>query len=267
MRNSSLMNVLDCYLENISTELDMCDLPCKFSAKYKRKRKQLINEYIKAYEFNSDSAQDSENYVNRHRLKIPFAVAFAIIVLCGAGITAEYVFRFEYPSIAEASDELGVSLIDYQNFEWKEAYLSESGNVRILQSGIIPVPKLQDGGKTVSSNNTATEMGIQVQSITAILYSPLATDGERKDAFEMLLSPNIPVIETFYCNSLDRELKFYCGSYETEVSTAYTAVAVLEEDNQIFMISLKNIGGISESGLSEKIKEICEEMRWTNYSN
>jgi len=267
MENNDLTILFDSYLVDISDEFKVYDLPCSFSARYKKKKKQIIQMFKNDSQNNLDYKSGINNIAKHHRVKLSIAVILAALLLCGAGIVSRYVFNDEYSSVSEAAKELGVSLIEYHNLKWQEAYLSESGNVKIIQAGVIPANELSDNKIIIESNKLNEFEDIEVQSITAILFEPAATKNERKEAYEMLLSPNIPVVETFYCDALNRELKFFCGSYETETATAHAAVAVLEEENQIYLISLKNIDGVSESILLEKIKEICEEMRWTNYSN
>ncbi len=263
MENNALVNLFDGYLADINDEFKEYDLPCRFSARYKKRKKQIIKMFKDEKQNGFTYEPEISKISKRHRFKISLAVILAALLLCGAGIASQYVFRAEYGSVSEASEDLGVSLIEYNDLKWQEAYLSESGNVKILQAGVVSANELPDNGAIVKPDEVNTIENVEVQSITAILFETAATENERKEAFEMLLSPKVPVKETFYCDSLSADLKFYCGQYENEIATAYTAVAVLEQEDRTFLISLKNIDDISEDDLSKKIKEVCEEMRWT----
>ena len=190
-------------------------------------------------------------------------IAAACLTVSASAVVIDFVYKGNYSSMTIASEQLERKLITVPGLRWNTAYLTEYGNVGILQAGGLPDDWNGEGRIEI---NTRKDKPISLMHITALIYNEDTTDVERENAKNLFSAVSkASLIETFHCNALDRDIEFHYKKIVAENNTSVSACGVLNEDNCTFIISLLITDEVTESELLDTLKEICETATWTDY--
>ena len=198
-------------------------------------------------------------------ITIASIIAAACLTVSAAAMVVDFVYKGNYSSITTASEQLERKLITVPGLRWNTAYLTEYGNVGILQAGGLPDDWNGEGSSEITIYDKP-EKPISLMHITALIYNEDTTDAERENAKNLFSAvSDESLIETFHCNALDRDIEFHYRKAVAEDNTSVSACGVLNEDNCTFIIALQITDEVTESELLDTLKEICETAAWTDY--